>query len=166
MTRITCSTSSAQPVTAIEPATPAVPFVGESNEPNGGDEAASTWSVTLIGPTALPAPVSVMVMEPDWVAIRPAVNCVDTVSVAVPVPEAGDTTSHGWFDAAVHVTVPPPLSIRRTTWGAVAEVNALPLLTAAKVSATRSTVIVGRVVVKVTSSAKNVPCALFTYARA
>jgi hypothetical protein len=42
-------------------------------------------------------------------------NFTPTVKVAGPVPAAGLTVIHGWFDEAVHVTVPePPVWVSRT----------------------------------------------------
>ncbi len=131
-------------MTAIEPATPVTPLVGVSNEPNGTAVAPGELecSVTVIGPTEFPAPVRVIVIAPACVGESPPENWAEIVSVADPVPDAGDTISHGWFDDAVHVTVPAPLCVMRTVWGGVTAVNAAPLLTAVKMSALRSSVIV------------------------
>jgi hypothetical protein len=59
------------------------------------------------------------------------------------VPEVGATTSHGAFDAAVHVTVPAPVCERRTVCEAVLDVNVVPVLMALKLSAVLSSAIVG-----------------------
>ena len=52
------------------------------------------------------------------------------VSGAEPVPDDGLTVSHGWFELAVHVTVPAPACVSRTVWAAVWKRNACPLVTA------------------------------------
>ena len=54
----------------------------------------------------------------------------EIVSVAGPLPDVGDTTSHGAVDVAVHVTVPAPLCVSRTVCEGVCELNAVPVVTA------------------------------------
>ena len=39
---------------------------------------------------------------------NPPTNTILTDRLADPLPDAGLTCSHGWFDAAVHDTVPAP----------------------------------------------------------
>src|SRR5262245_41512389 len=56
----------------------------------------------------------------------------EIVSVADPLPDAGETRSHGLVEVAVHVTVPAPLCVKRTVCAEVCEVNAPPVLAAAK----------------------------------
>ena len=63
-------------------------------------------SVTSIGPTVFAAPVNAIVMLPVTVAVRPDANCTETRNAADPLPDVGDTTSHGAVDAAVQVTDP------------------------------------------------------------
>ena len=76
-------------------------------------------SVTLIGPGPFEAPERERDRCTD--APRRATPRRTTVidSVADPIPDAGDTCSHGWFGVAVHVTVPLPLWISRITCAAV-----------------------------------------------
>src|SRR3954467_2588397 len=124
---------------------PVVPSVGVSTDPNGGAAAlgAIVFRVTPIGPAALAVPLSVIAIAPGWEPARPGTNVVEIVNVALPVPEVGDTTSHGWFEDAVHVTVPAPFCVMRTAWAGVAAMNRAPLLTPAKISELRSRCIVG-----------------------
>src|SRR5258708_38570677 len=58
-TPVTSTSSSVQPVTAIDPVTPVVPLMGVSNDPKGAVALAADLvvSVTPIGPGLLPAPV-------------------------------------------------------------------------------------------------------------
>src|SRR5436190_15654654 len=56
---------------------------------------AITLSLTLIGATALLAPVRLIVIEPICVAASPGTNFAETVNVALPEPDAGETASHG-----------------------------------------------------------------------
>src|SRR5262245_17042858 len=54
-----------------------------------------TLSLTAIGATALPAPVKLIVIDPLCVAASPGANFVEIGSVALPLPDAGATVSHG-----------------------------------------------------------------------
>jgi hypothetical protein len=67
------------------------------------------------------------------------------LEIAWPFPcrSPGGGRSHGWFDAAVHVTVPGPTCVSLTNCVPVALVNAAPLSTAEKTTDARSSVIVG-----------------------
>src|SRR5438128_7155400 len=94
-TPVTSTSSSAHPDAAIDPATFVRPSVGVSKTPKGAAGAATVFSVTPIGPAVFPAPVNASVIEPAGVAARPATNLTDTVSVADPLPDVGETTSHG-----------------------------------------------------------------------
>ena len=67
------------------------------------------------------------------------------VRVAEPVPDVGDTCSHGAFDEAVQLIVPAPVCVMRTVWASVTAVNPAPLLIAVKISELRSSIIVGPV---------------------
>src|SRR5439155_10212164 len=98
-----------------------------------------------LGHAVFAAPANVAVTLPVGDATRPAANCVETVNVAGPVPDAGETASHGVVAAAVHVTVPAPVCTRRTVCAGVWEVNAVPLLTAPKATDVLSRPIVGGV---------------------
>ena len=97
--------SSAQPVTGIDPAMPVALSGGVSMNPKGYVLApdGTTVSVTDTGPAVLPAPVSARVIDPVLVPLvgSALVNTTLAVSVAVPLPDVGDTMSHGWFDVAV-----------------------------------------------------------------
>ena len=74
----------------------------------------------------------------------PAVNWTPIDKVAEPLPAAGLTVSHGWFEAAVHVTTPAaPPCVTRTTCGGVRDAKAAPVVAAPKFSAPRSVVITG-----------------------
>jgi hypothetical protein len=75
--------------------------------------------------------------------VSPDANCVEIVSVAGPLPDVGDTTSHGVVEDAVQVTVPAPLWKSRTVWAEVCEVKAAPVDTAAKTSDVLSSAIGG-----------------------
>src|SRR5215471_2545539 len=135
VTRKTPTSSSVQPVTGTEPERPVALFNGVSNEPNGAAAAAGAieFSVTLIGPTVLPPPVIAIVTVPTCVADRVGENCVEIVRFAEPLPDVGDTTSHGELGVAVHETGPAPDCVMRTTCEPVCDVNAAPLLTALKI---------------------------------
>src|SRR6188768_2499361 len=82
---------------------------------------------------------------------RPDTNPTLTFSVAGPVPDAGDTLSHGTFDDAVHVTVPDPACDRRTAWAVVCATSAAPFVEAPKYSHGLSIDIAGPVPVSVTT---------------
>src|SRR5258706_10637624 len=140
---VTSTSSRAQPVTAIDPTTPVAPSVGVSKLPKGPADVVNTVSVAAIVPVALLAPTNVSVMLPVCEAARPRASCVETVSVAEPLPAAGDTTSHGDVEVAVQVTVPAPVCVRRTVCGDVALLDAAPLATAEKASDERESDIVG-----------------------
>ena len=146
-TRVTATSSSAQPVTATESATPVVPVSGVSNEPTGAADVPvpSVLSVTLIGPAVLDAPVKVSVTAPACVAANPGANCTETSIVADPVPDVGDTTSQGLVDTAVHVAAAVPVCVMRTDWVDVFDENAAPLETALNASEVRSAVTIGTV---------------------
>ena len=110
-TRFTPMLSSVHPVSAIDPASTVASPAGVSKTPNGGDTAAvldTVVSVTLIGDAAFADPVKVSVIAPVCDEVRPAANCVEIVRAADPLPELGETTSHGLVDTAVHVTVLGP----------------------------------------------------------
>jgi hypothetical protein len=67
----------------------------------------------------------------------------EIVKAAPPVPDVGETTSHGTFDVAVQVTVPIPVCESRTVWRGVLELNELPVVTAPNLSDARLSDIVG-----------------------
>src|SRR5258708_4134077 len=97
-TRCTPMLSRAHPVMAIEPARTVASPTGVSTTPNGGETAAvdgTTVIVTLIGPAVLAAPTNVTVTLPACDAARPAANRVEIVKVAGPLPDDGETASHG-----------------------------------------------------------------------
>ena len=64
------------------------------------------------------APVNTSVIAPVTVAPAGSPPAETTLRdrFADPLPDAGLTCSHGWFDVAVHVTVPVPVCVSRTTW--------------------------------------------------
>ena len=147
-TRCTSMSSSAQPVKGTAPVTPVRLFTGVSTTPNGRPSSRShNVNATLIGPAASKAPVTTNVIAPFTVApaARPPAETTLRDRFAEPVPEAGLTCSHGWFVVAVHVTVPDPLCVNRTTCAAVCARNAAPFVTAANRSDVLSSVIVGSV---------------------
>jgi hypothetical protein len=94
----------------------------------------------------LAAPVNVNEIVPVCEAVRPATNWTDTLSDADPLPEAGETTSQGTFEAAVHVTVAGPACVSRTICAPVCDVNAAPVVTAPYATFTRSSATVVGVV--------------------
>src|SRR5207247_6160948 len=99
--------------TAIAPTTLTESLAGVSNEPDGGavlpavicfmctvavlDVDASAL-ITVRVASALPEPGS------------PALS-MDTVKAPLPVPEAMETCSHGWFAVTVQLRVPPPICV-------------------------------------------------------
>src|SRR5262245_35027017 len=98
--------SSAHPVTAIEPATLAPP-AGVSNDPKGDalvDVLANSVSVTLTvsGELAMPAAATVTVPATDPVAGSPPALITDTMNWPGPVPAPPVTWSHGVLVVAVH----------------------------------------------------------------
>src|SRR5260370_29551624 len=97
VTRVASTSSTAQPVTASDPAIPVVPSTGVSNEPTGAVAAAGEreLSVTLIGPGLLPTPVKAIVTAPACCADRPATNRINTLNGALPLPVVRDMTSPG-----------------------------------------------------------------------
>src|SRR5438094_9894089 len=111
--------SSAQPVTATEPARLCESPEGVSITPKGGAAAApveSRMSVTVIGPAAADVPVKVRVMAPVTTSDSGKLpsNFTPTVSGVDAPPEAGVTVSQGLFDVAVQVAADPMAWVRRT----------------------------------------------------
>src|SRR4051812_30870104 len=108
--------SSAQPVKGTAPAIPVAFCTGVSTDPNGAVDVACRRSVTAMLLEGTLAPVNVMVTAPVNVptAGRPPLGVTLTVSVALPDPDAGVTTSQGCEGVAVHVTAPAPLWVTRT----------------------------------------------------
>src|SRR5687768_4674034 len=97
-TRCTPMLSSAQPVTATDPASAVVPPAGVSSVPKGGEAGAVfevTVNVTPIDAALLLAPVNVNWRLPVCEEVSPETNRVEIVSRAGPLPAVGDTTSHG-----------------------------------------------------------------------
>src|SRR5258708_17123972 len=96
-TRVTPTSSSAQPVTGTEPASPVVPLSGVSKYPTGAADVPDGMRVRLTGrgPTVLAAPFKASVIVPFSFAASPGENRTDRLSTAVPLPEVGETTSHG-----------------------------------------------------------------------
>ena len=93
------------------PVTPVRLSTGVSTMPNGLADVpfGMSVSVTVIGPGAFAAPVRRQRDRAGDGARRAATRRLATTltdRLAEPVPDAGLTCSHGWFDAAVHVTVP------------------------------------------------------------
>src|SRR5258708_13831527 len=94
-------------------------------------------------------------MVPVCDGARPGVNWTEILSVAERVPDAcapgvpdpAATSSHGTLELAVHDTVPALPCVIRTACAPVLDVNPAPALlrTPAKMSAVRSSVIVGPV---------------------
>src|SRR4051812_47301073 len=93
--RVTSTSSIAHPVTGIDPVTPVVPSVGVSKAPKGAAVAPldSVLSDTATGPGEFPAPSNANVIAPLAVPAAATVLANETliVSVAEPVPDAGDT---------------------------------------------------------------------------
>src|ERR1043166_7630910 len=137
--------SSAHPVTATEPASPALPLAGVSNAPNGAAaaEGAIEFSVTVIGPTAPPAPVRLIDTAVACAGASPGANSTENVSVAEPLPDVGVTCSHDGSAPIDQAIAGLPVCVMRTVWLPVADANDEPLLTAVKTSEVRSTAIVG-----------------------
>ncbi len=137
ITRSTPTSSSAQPVNGIAPVTPVVLSRGVSTKPNGLADVpfGMRFSVTAIGPAVVDAPASVNVIAPVTLLPigNPPTNTILTDRLADPLPDAGLTCSHGWFDTAVHVTVPGalPACVSRTTCAAVCDTKAAPVVSAA-----------------------------------
>ena len=101
--------------------------------------------MTAIGPALFAAPVNVNVIARRRCR-PPATRRSRTTLIdrfAEPLPDGGLTCSHGWFDAAVHVTVPLPLCVRRTTCAEVCATNAAPVVTAPNVSEVLSSATLG-----------------------
>src|SRR6185295_7735712 len=104
------STSSiAQPVTAIEPVMPLAPSDGVSISPEGARPVpcGNVVRATVTGPAVFDAPLNDSDTEPFVVPEigRPEANCTPIVSVAGPVPDAGETVIQGLLGVAVHVNV-------------------------------------------------------------
>src|SRR5215204_625866 len=117
-TWVVATSSSAHPVTAIEPATPLVLSMGVSREPMGGLEEplGIVCSVTVIGPAEFDAPTNDNVTVVAWVAASPGANFAEIVSSAEPLPDVGETSTHdGAFDAAVQDAAVVPACVSRTT---------------------------------------------------
>ena len=125
------------------PVTPVLLSSGVSTTPNGAvDAPAIVRSVTVMGPAVLDAPENASVTDPVTSPPigRPLTNATATVSVAGPMPLAGLTVSHGWFEVAVQLTLAVPATESRTVSAAVCDVKAAPFEVAAKRSALRSIV--------------------------
>ena len=139
--------STAQPVTGIDPEMPVALSAGVSNAPCGAVACAllTTFSVTLTGPAVLPAPLNVSVTVPACVEFSADTKFTEIFRVAEPEPDAGETESHDGDAVAVQVTVPVPVWVRRTAWADVFELKAAPVLTALKMSEVLSRLIVGPV---------------------
>src|SRR5262249_13120287 len=118
-TRVTPISSSVQPDTAIDPATPVAPSSGVSTAPVGGVPvfARTVLSPTDSGPAVPTAPVSVNVTVPLYLPFgrSPAANFTPTVRIAEPVPDAGVTVIQGWLAVAVQLTLPTPFCESRTS---------------------------------------------------
>jgi hypothetical protein len=143
-TRVTSTSSSAQPVTGSDPAMPLSPSPGVSNEPNGATDGFDTTArATLMVLLAFDAPVYVRVTVPVWLAASDPTYCVEIVRVAGPLPEAGVTTSHGADETAVQVTAPGPFCASRAIWPEVCAAKAAPETTAPKRSDVVSSAIIG-----------------------
>src|SRR3954451_15018446 len=97
-TLVTCTSSSAQPVTAIEPVSPVALSSGVSNDPNGAADAPSGTSVSPTEMTALTTPGTSIVTEPASVpaAGKPAVRTTPIDRVEVLMPPDGETVIQGW----------------------------------------------------------------------
>src|SRR5829696_6978367 len=133
-TRVTSRSSSAQPVTGIEPATPDTPSDGVSNDPNGavacGARTRASVAVTVL--LVFDAPVYVSVTLAVCVVNILPKGCTEIDSDAEPLPDAGLTTSHGAEETAVHVGVPSPFCVSRTVCAEVCDVNVPPPTAAQK----------------------------------
>ena len=140
--------SSAQPVTAIDPVTPVALSDGVSIAPVGAADAPTAIVVrfTVIGPAALLAPVRDKLTAP---ALAPEIGSalLDTapiVSVAGKlVPDEGETVIHGWVAVADHDTVPNPVCRILTVWFVVTCANDPPEFVAPKFTTERSSETVG-----------------------
>src|SRR5436190_16986543 len=113
--------STAQPVTGIDPATPCELSSGVSNAPTGASPADLTVSViaTFCGALVMPLPatatVAVYVPRPGSEAESSA-----TVNPPLPVPAPPITFSHGWPDTATHAVAGEPGKLTVTSCGPVA----------------------------------------------
>src|SRR6266511_3573516 len=112
---VTPASSSAHPVTAIEPLTPSVPLTGISRMPIGGCDRpeAIVSNATETCADAFRAPMNENTTEP----VAPASGELVPVSMAIltvagPDPELGCRCNHGSVGTAVHVTDPVPLCTR------------------------------------------------------
>src|SRR6186713_1465146 len=100
--RVTSTSSSAQPVIAIDPVTPEALLVGVSTDPIGAAVlvVAIRFSVTWIGLTTFDVPWTAMVT----VAVPPLAGAVAPFTVTLnapdPAPAAGETCIHATFDVA------------------------------------------------------------------
>lgn len=105
-------------------------------------------------------PVLVNVVDAEGMPSVDA-NCTATDKGAAPVPDAGDTASHGTLDAAVQVTVfCVPVCVTRTVCAGVWNASDVAVAMAAKFSAGRSMAIPGStpwVIVKVFPAIVAVP---------
>src|SRR5215204_6956197 len=146
-TWVVATSSSAHPVTAIEPATPLVLSMGVSREPMGGLEEplGIVCSVTAIGPAEFDAPTNDNVMAAVWVATSPGANFAEIVRSAEPLPDDGETTTQGAFDDAVQDAALLPVCASRTTCDGVWKTNPLPSLTPLKINALLSMLTAGPV---------------------
>jgi hypothetical protein len=93
--------SNAQPVTAMAPAIPAVPFTGVSKLPiEFPGVTALTLTCVCRGDFAAPGAVTVTVPLAPATAV--------TVKLPFPVPPPGDTVMFGWLEETVQATPLPP----------------------------------------------------------
>src|SRR5262245_57225812 len=98
-TPVISMSSTAHPVTGIDPVTPVLPSTGVSIRPVGMADAPLGIVVraTVIGPAALAAPVNASAIVPfDVPRIgKLLLKATFTVNVADPVPAVGDSVIHG-----------------------------------------------------------------------
>jgi hypothetical protein len=90
--------STAHPVTAIDPVTPPVPLAGVSNDPSGGKLAPISTVKLIVAVGLFAAPVVVNVTVPETaptVGSVWAVFWIATVIVSLMVPDAGVTVIQG-----------------------------------------------------------------------
>src|SRR5712671_5054116 len=108
-TFVTSTLSSAQPVTGIAPATPAVLSAGVSKLPKRLPIAAfATFTWIVCG--EFDAAGAVMVTIP----LGPATAV--TVIVALPVPDVVDTVMFDWLEEAVHPAPLVPVNVSVAFW--------------------------------------------------
>jgi hypothetical protein len=165
---VTSTSSTAQPVIAIDPVTPVAFSRGVSTVPVGAvlADGGITRTVTAIGAIVFPAPVAAIVIVAEAVPEDGSAACTsEAATTPEPLPEAGETCSHDALEVAVHVTVPAPFCVSRSGCEVVLVCGVPPIMP--KLNAPRSAASVGStglVMVAVTATEGSLPSPLALYA--